>query len=331
MLDRFVNEYWPERIGEIRQKEGGWNNSTFVILNGNKRSVLRIYNTHKDRGKIEFEHRVLERLAACPLAFAVPTPIAARNGETIARLDDGSGRYACLFSYIEGAAAVADISDYAWSFGQAAGGLTAALAAIDPAIPPVYPPYYRLKEAYPLCDSDTVLDFCRNPHEPFRHLKGELALLETAYTAAMSSLDGLEKLPHQLVHGDLNGSNLLLDPLSPSKVSALLDFEFCTWDVRAMEAAVILSGMLGTEREREAVRSFCEGYAGKVRLLGEEIEALPILLRLRVVDVFLHFLSRYLHGTDDSVVLVQQIGSQASSLKQLDGKEWLSREIGILV
>lgn len=330
MLDMLIDRYWPERAGEIRQKEGGWNNSTYVIHGGTERSVLRIYNTHRDRAKIEFEHRVLERLTACRLTFSVPVPIPSRDGDTIVRMDDGSGRYACLFRYIDGAAAEAGIAEYAGSFGQTAGRLTSALAAIDPSIPPAYPPYYRLREAYPLCDPATVRRFCRQPSEPFRHLGEELALLEGAYAEAMASLDGLEKLPHQLVHGDLNGSNLLLHPSEADKVTALLDFEFCTRDVRAMEGAVILSGLLGKEREREAVRLFCDGYAKEVRLQSEELEALPILLRLRIVDVFLHFLSRYQTGTDESGVLVQQIASQASSLKQLYSKEWLAQEISVL-
>ena len=42
--------------------------------------------------------------------------------------------------------------------------------------------------------------------------------------------------PKQLIHGDLHYDNVLVEA---DKVSGLLDFEFCAYDWRAMELAVI--------------------------------------------------------------------------------------------
>ncbi|MEK3881367.1 phosphotransferase [Paenibacillus sp. PL2-23] len=329
-IERLMARHWPQSAGYIEPKSGGWNNSTYILQSASGRSVLRLYNTHRDLDKITFEHSVLKCLAGNGLSFFVPEPIESREGGTVARVEDGSGRFACLFRFIEGAPAEGDTADYARSFGQAAGSLTLALAEADPGLPAVYPPYYRLMEAYPACSPEAVREFCRRPPEPFQQLEKELAVLEEAYTLATISLEGLERLPHQLVHGDLNGSNLLLQSTSLDQVEALLDFEFCTRDIRAMEAAVILSGMLGGGREREAVRLFCEGYAEAVQLLPEEIDALPLLLRLRMVDVFLHFLSRYWNGTDQSPILIHHIKEQAASLMELESKAWLSEELQLL-
>lgn len=330
MLEVLMHEHWPEWAGELRKREGGWNNSTYFITNDLRRAVLRVYNTHNDTAKIRFEHEVLERLQKLPLTFQVPAPIRSAAGETIIPIGDGSGKFACLFHYIVGKSPPDGNASFAYSFGKAAGELSAALAEVRPEIPTAYPPYYQLKQAYPACDPRTVREFCLRPAEYFTDLREELQLLYTAYEQIMESLEGLEKLPHQLVHGDLNASNLLVSPASPEEVTALLDFEFCTWDIRVMEPAVILSGFLGAADERKAVRLFCEGYGGMSSLQPDEISAIPTLVRLRQVDVFLHFLSRYLNGTDEADVLQKQVRILSSGLAELAAKDWLQEDLLLL-
>lgn len=326
MLKALLHENWPERAGELREREGGWNNSTYFIANEHNRSVLRVY-AHSDLEKISFEHELLKRLNGLPLSFRVPSPVPSRSGGTIVPLGDGSGKLASLFRYIDGASPAGGNDVIAYSFGRAAGELSAALAGVRPGLPAAYPPYYRLKEAYPDCDTRTAHDFCLRPPAPFEELREELMVLHAAYTQIMDSLEGLEKLPHQLVHGDLNASNLLVSAVSPSEVTALLDFEFCTRDLRVMEPAVILSGLLGAAEEREAVRLFCRGFGSQARLQADEIEAIPALIRLRQVDVFLHFLTRYMHGTDEADVLQKQVRMLSSGLQELAAKEWLTEEL----
>lgn len=59
----------------MRKRSGGWNNTTYFVENSTRRAVLRIYDTHKDREKIEFEHAVLQKLGMLSLPFKVPVPI----------------------------------------------------------------------------------------------------------------------------------------------------------------------------------------------------------------------------------------------------------------
>ncbi|MDP4097183.1 phosphotransferase [Paenibacillus sp. P96] len=331
MNDNLIKRYWPFYAGQMEKRAGGWNNTTYFVCGDRGKGVLRIYETHKEQEKIRFEHFVLEQLQRQPLRFKVPVPVQTLAGDTIVQLEDGSGKLACLFEYIEGTHAPNDTLTFARSFGEAAAELSAALASMQLEMPPVYPSYYELGQSYPLCDVETVSRFCAYPAAAFMDLREELLALCTEYGTILHSLDRLRKLPHQLVHGDLNASNLLLDRNDPHKVTALLDFEFCTWDVRVMEAAVILSGLLGHEQEREAVRQFCAGYAGQIRLYPEEIHVIPVLIRLRKIDVFLHFMSRYLNGTDGPEVLHQQVRLLASDLKRLDlGVTWLEQELSCL-
>ncbi|GIP59258.1 phosphotransferase [Paenibacillus sp. FSL W8-0186] len=331
MLRMILEQYPPEYNGRIQQGASGWNNTTYFVEGRSRRSVLRIYETHQDLEKIRFEHIVLQALNdERTLNYQVPRPVRTNSGETTVRLEDGTGRYACMFEYIEGTRLQGDESTAAQSFGEAAGEMLSRLAEIDPGMQPSYRPYYELPQSYPICTREAVLEFCQQPPPPFMDLREPLGELGLAYQGVLERLDGLEKLPQQLIHGDLNYSNLLVSEDDPAQVTALLDFEFCTKDVRAMEPAVIISGLLGQgeDKDREAVNRFCQGFGSRVRLTGEELEAVPVLLRLRQIDVFLHFMSRFLQGTDGPEVLREQIRSTSAGLRQLERHgEWIKESL----
>ncbi|NGZ74424.1 phosphotransferase [Saccharibacillus alkalitolerans] len=313
-----VRRYWPDYEGTPEAGAKGWNNTTRYAEYDGKRFVLRIYETHRDPEKIRFEHEVLLRLADAGLPFRTPVPLRTAGGETIVGLEDGSGRYACLFPYIEGVRPADEDQRPLPSFGEAAAELSAALAGIRTELSPAYRPYYELAEAYPLCRPERVADFALRPPAELTGAAEALRLLAEEYAEILSGLEYLRRLPHQLVHGDLNASNLLVGTDAPDRIEALLDFEFCTHDVRAMEAAVILSGLPDGE---EAVRRFGAGFFGRTRLEPEEIEAVPLLMRLRKVDVFLHFLTRYWEGTDGAGVLEEQARLLSEDLCRMRGGE----------
>lgn len=324
MVQRILQAYWPDWNGNMVSGAKGWNNTTCFVHSGDRRSVMRIYNTHRDKAKIQFEFAVLNSLQRMPLSFKVPEPIITSLGDYMVQIQDGSDRYACLFAYIEGVRPEEDNIQSVFSFGEKAGELVNALAICPVGMDPVYPPYYELLQSYPACSEAFILDFCQRPPQALSDLREALLVLEEAYVDICGKLDSLKMLPRQLVHGDLNFSNLLVDTDDSSQVIALLDFEFCTQDVRAMEPAVVISGFLGVGNEREFIQRFCEGFASRVRLSPEEIAAIPVLMRLRMVDVFLHFTSRYMKGTDDVHVLREQIDSLAAGFKRLEqSHDWM--------
>lgn len=327
MSESMVRKFWPGWKGPIKEGASGWNNTTRYIENKGRNCVLRIYETHRDREKIAFEHELLDRLQEVSLSFQTPIPVRTQDGESIIRMEDGSNRFACLFEYIEGVRPKDGSFQAALSFGQAAAELVQALATVKTNLTPVYRPYYELPQSYPDCNYETVLSFCEQPPEMFRSQQDALLILGKAYDEICDCLEDLANLPKQLVHGDLNPSNLLVDEEHPDDITALLDFEFCTWDVRAMEPAVVISDLLGYAGKRESVRQFCEGFGSLLRLKTEEIANIPNLIRLRKVDVFLHFLSRYLKGTDGPEVLKTQAEALASELDELKRGELWIREI----
>lgn len=331
MITELIRQHWPAFNGTASRRSGGWNNKTWFIHNDSCRSVLRIYDTHQDKDKILFEHAVLTALQQTGLTYRVPAPILTQHGESLVQLTDGSGKYACLFSYIDGITPTGGYAGYAHSLGEAAGQLSWKLAELNLERSPAYPPYYNLLQSYPLCSRERVLDFCSQPPAELMHVRTELGQLGDTCVDIYDALHGLERLPQQLVHGDLNGSNLLLHPEQPAQVTALLDFEFCTRDIRVMEPAVILSSMLGDAEERTAVREFCHGFVQQRHLLPEEVSVLPLLMKLRKVDVFLHFLSRYWQQTDGPEVIAEQARLLSEELVVLEqSRAWLEDELRVL-
>lgn len=316
MAKKMVRKFWPGWEGEAREGASGWNNTTRYLENNGRSCVLRIYETHREEDKVAFEHDILMKLASEQLSFQIPSPVKTPEGTTIIRMEDGSGRFACLFEYIEGVSPKPEAFRAAYSFGLAAAELSGALAKVSPSLEPAYPPYYELGRAYPLCTPEVVQRFCEQPEDVFADLEEPLRLLREACMEVFDRMGELEQLPRQLIHGDLNPSNLLVDAHQPDQVCALLDFEFCTMDIRVMEPSVILADLIGSGSKEQA-EQFCAGFGSRLRLSSQEVAVIPMLLRLRKVDVFLHFISRYLNGTDRPEVLRAQITAQAAGLREL--------------
>ncbi|HZG78189.1 MAG TPA: phosphotransferase [Paenibacillus sp.] len=320
--------FFPGASPVWRSGASGMNNTTrFVELDG-RRYVLRVYETHRDAEKVRYEHAVLLALnETAALPFAVPRPTRApERGDTVVRLADG--RLAALFGYVEGERPSLDRPEALRAFGRAAGELSVALSDVRIAAEPAYRPYYELDAAHPSIAPADADAFFAAPPEPFADLAGELRLVGEALRDARRSLPALRGLPHQLVHGDLNASNALAAP-GADDIAALLDFEFVTVDLRAMEAAVCLSDLADAPSDEDALRrmaAFVDGYASAARLTPDEAAALPLLLRLRRIDVVLHFLGRWRDSVEGPEPLRGVAAGSARSLERLRRLEAPLRE-----
>lgn len=318
-FDGILAAYFPRGARVLETGETGYNNMTRFVEAADGRYVLRIYGTHRDPGKIRFEHEVLESLGAnLLLPFRVPQPV--RNplsGETFMQLEDGSARYACLFRYIEGIRPDAGSPAFPEAAGDASGCLSDALGRLRPRQAPAYPPYYRMDAAHPSCSPSYVADFCAHPPEPFASSAAELRLIGRELADISSRAKEWESLPHQLVHGDLNASNMLGTADGSGEIAAILDFEFCTWDLRVMEPAVVLSEMIQGEDGIGKASRYLQAFENRRPLSAREKDAIPGLIRLRLLDVFVHFLGRYRDGVDPGNVLLGQIRYVCDGIAEL--------------
>jgi len=317
-FDQVLRKYFVSGNWTIAEGQSGWNNTTRFVEADGKKWVLRIYETHKDASKIRYEHEILLALNERKLDFRVPKPVQSDDGSTIVKLEDGTDRLACVFTYIDGHRPEGGNGEIAYAFGQVTGKLSKALADLKVISSPVYRPYYEMSSSYPHCDSDQVAAFCYTPTTQFKKFANELKVIGDSLQHFRTLLPQFQALPHQLIHGDINHSNSLVADYGSKSISAILDFEFCTWDLRVMEIAVILSGLLSGEDAIDHIDCYLAGVGQQLHLERSEIEAIPLLVQLRILDVFLHFLNRFLEGVDGEDVLDQQLVSTYEGILKLE-------------
>ncbi|MEH7418061.1 phosphotransferase [Neobacillus drentensis] len=297
-IEEIVPLYFPMDNWEIVPGPSGENNTTIFILTNNEQYVLRIYETHQDENKVNYEHAVLLALKERPLSFSIPVPMRTKDGQTIVKTE--SGLLAGLFRFVDGMNPALEDLDQIYSFGNVTGQLTAELAEVSINQLPVYKPYYDMDSTHPRCSLDQIKDFSLTPPGDFVELTQELLIIYKQLVSFQDRVPFLKRLPHQLVHGDLNASNILSG--GDEKISAILDFEFVTHDLRVMEVAVSVSDFIDDEEDEtiifKKITAFLTGYGSRIQLTEGEIHALPLLIQLRSLDVFIHFLGRYWDGVD---------------------------------
>lgn len=280
--------------------------------------VLRVYGNHADAERLRFEHSVLAGLDAVGLPFAVPAPVRTRTGETFAHVmtEDGNEALATLTRLIPGAAPESANLEQAVAAGEALGLLDEALpqiGTVDGEQGVSWRSYGDLEHCHPLVPDP-------------RGAIGELPVAEETRTRLAARYDWLMEqipdiyatLPRQLVHEDYAPDNMLMDG---ARVTGVLDFEFCTRDVRVMDLTVALSWwpvrQLGTGDEWPIIEAVSRGYGRRVVLAAEEIGALPALYELRAYTSLIHRLGRYRAGVSPMEAVV---GRAHAALKR---EEWL--------
>lgn len=267
---------------QVNQGASGMNNLTRFIEHEGKKYVLRVYQNHNDETLVKVEQKILRTIKGVPVPVLVPT----NEGKYLVKHND---KLAVLFEYQEGVNLKLERLDQYKNYGEMIGRLSQALSMLEDE-GEGYSPYYELDEAYPNHDIRT---FCQVPDEAFKDISDELKIVEQCYLELMKIKEDLAKLPKQLIHGDINSSNLLMD--DNGMISRILDFEFVTKDLRSMEFAICLSEVLyeGKDEIWSKLEAFMEGLKQTLQLTNEEIKFLPSLILLRRLDVVLHFVTRY--------------------------------------
>ncbi|TYP72508.1 phosphotransferase [Paenibacillus methanolicus] len=316
----FLNAYEWTSPWRAEREESGMNNTTRMIYAGDERYVLRVYDNHRDEAIVRVEHAVLLALSEKEMGLRVPEPVLNREGSTVTKGPDG--KLAALYHYIEGCRPSPDHPAHIRGLGEAAGKLSSRLAAEQIDAKPLYDAYYRFEVTHQAMAGDRLAELAGS--QGLREEEGEridamIRLRDELRAAATRAA----RLPHQWIHGDIVFTNSVA---AGDRIVGLLDFEFATIDVRAMELAVVLAEFPGpdTEVALHRIRLFCEGFGTAVRLNAEEADMLPELMQLRMMDVFLHFAGRLADGADDLDVWRGQIRRTSFVC------EWIDRNRGEL-
>ncbi|GAB3422418.1 phosphotransferase enzyme family protein [Flindersiella endophytica] len=276
---------------DARQPDRGSNNLVWLI---DDTYVLRIYQ-NLEVSRIEAELRLLEALRAVDgLPFAVPVPIASSSGRAVVGTVQGP---AVLFPLLPGRTAERTDPHEIELTGEALGHLDLALAKLPPDLAPID---WRgtLDAVHPAVPS--VADLCTELERLLPAEDGVRRLRDQAEELDEDYLRLLDKLPVQIIHGDLATSNVLIN--TDGQVSAVLDFEIAGLDLRVTDLVAGLSMAVDWEdpaRAAEQESAFRGGYQRVVTLDAAEEAAIPALLRRRLLGSAIWRAGRWRLGLSD--------------------------------
>ena len=288
--------------------------------------VLRVYSNHVEPDRLRFEHGVLVRLAQAGLPFALPVPLPTRAGALYAEVvgERGEVELATLTPLIAGEHPQRGDLAQAEAGGEALGRLDVALAAlgdVDDVAGVSWRSYGDLDHCHPLVPDPAAAIADLSVAADVRDR------LVAGYHWLMERLPALyASVPQQLVHEDYAPDNILM--IGP-QVTGVLDFEFCTRDVRAMDLTVALSwwpvAQFGSGDEWPIVAAVARGYARHVVLSAAEVEAIPVLFRLRGYTSLIHRLGRWRAGLSPLPAVTGRVEAA------LEREEWLAANAARLV
>ena len=311
---------WAWRLPEpwqIHPLARGTNNQALRVQTPAGDYILRVYSNHADLARLRFEQAVLAYLDGVGLPFAVPVPLSTEEGQLYARVEAGDSEgLATLTALIPGEHPSVGDHEQAFAGGAALGMLDVALAGLTSLAQDEGVNWRSsgdLTHCHPLVP-DPPMAFRKLPvAEDARERLVEryewlMVRIPTLYAA----------LPRQIVHEDFDMSNVLLEG---TRVTGVLDFEFCGRDVRVMDLAVALIwwplAHFGTGDEWAVIRTLTEGYAHHVRLTEEEIAALPLLFQFRAYTSLIHRLGRHRQGLSSLEAVVSRVDAA------LEREDWL--------
>lgn len=314
---------------------GGVNNHVRYADSANgTRAVVRLYNNGGETERVAFEHAVLNavepRVRACDLGFVVPRALRAKDGSGATYAVLPSGDAASAFELIPG---VLPKTRFADAVGEATAALSkcmeAAEAEVRAHMPKSPTSVYRnifgavekkigasagtgegAKAFFEEANSNPGLD-------GVRPAVNKLLDFIRALVEKLRAIEAAGGLPETLIHGDVHYDNSLVDEKT-GKVTGIIDFEFASYDWRMMEAAAGLSKYVGERDPMPFVADYIKGYCRRATPTEAEIDALPDLVKLRVLETVVYFVARSIAKEDDISQLALRAENYAARVEWID-------------
>ena len=280
--------------------------------------ALRLAGAAVTPRRVAFEHDILTQLRAQGLPFALPIVTPTAQGALYARLHIAAEEtLVTLTPLIPGQPPQrADLAQ-AESAGEAIGLLDEALARVTPIHP---------EDARDWRSTGDLTHCHLSVPEPRAAIAAlplpgaTLGRLLDDYDALLARVAPLyASLPLQLCHEDCDPSNILM---AGTRVTGLLDWEFCALDLRPLDLVVALTwwphGRFGSGAEWPIIAALLRGYARRRTLTPAEITAIPTLFQFRAYTSLIHRLGRQRQGLS---ALEEVIARAEAALERAD---WLS-------
>ncbi|GIP31660.1 phosphotransferase [Paenibacillus sp. J2TS4] len=295
LIQELISQYFDENMENAESVPFGITNYTQKVTVNNQKYIARIYDSHsKNVERLKFEIELMSFLEQQNLSFQVPGFVTSKRKENFVQLSNG--QLGSIVNFIEGEAPDlsrdSDVKEYGRSVGELSKALSHfATELIQPEIK-----FYDLNSLHPLCNERSVSQFFERP--PFDIDNNHFRLLMNTYHSIPKYRSGLDRLPKQIIHHDLLIFNLLIDR-ELRKMNGILDFDFASNDVRALELAICLNHLLQTkDSDFSNVEIFLEEYSRSMELTNEEIQWIPYLMQMYYVSLLCIYIGQHYSGRD---------------------------------
>lgn len=210
------------------------------------------------------------------MSFEVPVFLASKAGEKFVQL--ANGQLGSMVHFIEGEAPDLSRQSVVKQYGNAAGELCAALRSFRSKLNLQELHFHQLFSLHPLGGEQSVKQFLQHP--PFGIDAKQKAALGVTLQSVREQIPKLDRLPRQIVHHDLLSFNMLFDS-GKQKITGILDFDFASFDIGALELAICINHLLQTDDSTLAtVQLFLDEYSLHMKLSEVEIRWIPFLMEM---------------------------------------------------
>jgi Ser/Thr protein kinase RdoA (MazF antagonist) len=261
--------------GSVRELPSERDQNFKISAADGRRFVLKISNPREDRRVLDLQDAALRHLRAGGIDLGTPEPIAV-DGETIftASGQDGTDHPVRLLSWVPGRplAQIRRSPDQLEPLGRFLARLDQRLAAFDhPAEDREF--YWDLRRGL-----DVTASYVAEIEDSHQRRRIERLLLRISDRKTL--FDGLEQ---QVIHGDANDYNVVVDESSRGSTIGLIDFGDMGRSWRVADLAILLAyAMLDQSEPLVTAARITAGYHSVLPLAEAEIEALFPLAHLRI-------------------------------------------------
>jgi homoserine kinase type II len=273
--------------GELVSAKGiaeGVENSNYLLETTQDRYILTLYEKRVDETDLPFFMNLLDHLG--DRGCRVPRFIADRTG---AKLQQLSGRPACLIEFLTGISVTEPTPAQAYAAGEALGGLHAAAADFAG----------KRRNTLDLPGWHDLAAKCGDHFDEIAPGLGGRVAAELAWLDIHWPAD----LPRAVIHADLFPDNVLM---LGDHVTGLIDFYFSCTDMRAYDLAVTHSAWCfsndGSVWHGDRAGALVAGYAGSFGLSDAERTGFAALCRGAALRFFLTRAYDWINTPADALV-----------------------------
>jgi len=236
--------------------------------------VLKIANNRLPIANLQMQTDTIEYLEKTMPQLNIPRLIPTRNGELITLVDGFAIR---MLTFLEGEIIGQGSCSAALyhSIGSFMGRFSVAMQGYS------HPDAYRPDDPWNL---DNVLT-CRKFLDDVKKA-GDRMRIEHFYQIYMDDIQPkLTTLRRSVIHADANEQNLLVDKKSSDEITGLIDFGDMQLATHVNEIAITMAyALLDEDNIEMAAKEILQGYTQEFPLNAEELEVLPNLLAMRLVQ-----------------------------------------------